>query len=79
MDPPEIYIENPHILMLVNRKGTMKRLFTPFRVQVIEDVGYLSPDTWVYIDQIAAHQQHLIIYRVSNKWFPYKYFRLPMI
>jgi hypothetical protein len=79
MDPPEIYVENPYSLMIVNRTGGMKRLYTPFRVQVQADIGNLSPDTWVYVDQVQEHDKHLIIYRVSTKWFPYKYFRLPTL
>ena len=79
MDPPDIYIENPQSLMLVNRKGLVKRLHTPFRVQVKADIGNLSPETWVYIDEVAGHRHHLIIYRISSKWFPYKYFRLPIL
>jgi hypothetical protein len=78
MDPPEIYYEYPYSLMLVNPKGKIKRLYTPFRAQVKEGIGKYSTETWVYVEGIADHREYRILFLVSSFWYPYPFFKLPM-
>ena len=78
MDPPEIYYEDPCSLMLVNPKGKMKRLYTPFRVLVREDIGQYQKSTWLYIEKVAEHRDYRIIFLISSYWYPHQCFRLPM-
>jgi hypothetical protein len=78
MDPPEINYEDPSSLMLVVTKGKIKRLYTPFRVQVREDIGRYRTETWVYVEGIADHRKHRILFLISSFWYPYKFFKLQL-
>jgi hypothetical protein len=78
MDPPEIFYEDTHSLMLVNQNGKMRRLYTPFRVQVMEEIGKYGTQTWVYVERVAEHKDYRILFLISTNWYPYPFFKLPM-
>jgi len=78
MDPPEIYFEDPYSLMLVNQKGKMKWLYTPFRVFVKDEIGKFKTETWVYVEGVAEHREYRILFLISSFWYPYPFFKLPM-
>ena len=79
MDPPKInYVDNNSILV-VNPVGRMRQLFVPFRVQVIAETSILLLNSWVLVEQIKAHDEHIILYRVLNLWWPYNVFKLSVI
>lgn len=76
MDPPQInYISN-NSLLVINPTGKMRQLFVPFRVQVLYSTSLLQKDSWVFVEEIQTHQEFKLIYRITNKWWPYDLFKL---
>jgi hypothetical protein len=76
MDPPNTnYVCNNSILV-VNRHGILRQLFTPFNVQVLQNTEHFKENSWVVVEEIRQHPQHILLYRVINNWWPYYVFRL---
>lgn len=63
-------------LLLLNQCGKLKQLYVPFKVKCISQVEKISPGTWVYVNQVSEHPDHLILYKVFNTWVPYNYFQI---
>ena len=63
-------------LLIVNRRGILKQLNVPFQVKSTQAVGILKEQTIVYVDAVAQHKDHKIMYRILNQWMPYHYFKL---
>ena len=76
MDPPKInYISNNSI-MVINNYGCIRQVFTPFRVQVLQNIEHFKENSWVVVEEVRQHPQHILVYRVINHWWPYYLFRL---
>ena len=76
MDPPQCTFVNNNILMVINPNGKIRQLFTPFNVQVLKDTEHFKESSWVVVEEIRQHPQHILLYRVINNWWPYYIFRL---
>lgn len=79
MDPPHINFIDYNSILVVNPSGQMKQLFTPFKVQVLNQTTLLTINTWVIVDEIRQHQQYRLLYRIGNTWWPYNAFRLSVL
>jgi hypothetical protein len=67
---------HPNVLLVITPKGVILELFTPIRAEVIRKVGNLPKGTKVYIDAILKSEEHMILYCISGKWYPYNFFRV---
>ena len=76
MDPPKFTFVNNNTLIIINQKGKMRQLFTPFNVQVLQDTVNFKENSWVVVEEIIQHPQHLLLYRVINNWWPYYIFKI---
>jgi hypothetical protein len=76
MDPPHFTFVNNNTLMVINTKGKMRQLFTPFHVQVLQDTEHFKENSWVVVEEIKPHPQFILMYRVINHWWPYYVFRI---
>ena len=76
MDPPKFTFVNNNTLIVINQKGKMRQLFTPFNVQVLQDTEHFKENSWVVVEEIIQHPQHILIYRVINQWWPYYIFKI---
>ena len=63
-------------LLVVNQHGKLRRMYVPITVRTLVDVGALKMGAHVYVEEVAAHSTHKILYRVFNVWYPYNYFKL---
>ena len=72
----QLYYAANNSLLVVNQHGKLRRLFVPIAVRTLVDVGVLKMGTHVYVEEVAEHSQHKILYRVFNAWYPYLYFKL---
>ena len=72
----EIQFIDERSLLVITVKGQMRQLFVPFNVQVLRDTAYFKENSWVVVEEIRQHSQHILIYRVINQWWPYFIFRL---
>jgi hypothetical protein len=62
-------------LLVVNPSGKLRRLFVPIAVKCVTEINIIRKGSTVFIEEIAEHYQHKIIYRVLGKWYPHKYFK----
>lgn len=65
-----------HSLLLVNPAGHLRKLVVPFKVVCIIPVGKIKSGTGLYVDAVAWHHEHRILYRILNEWQPYRHFKL---
>jgi hypothetical protein len=76
MDPPKINYLNSNTLMVINTAGKMRQLFTPFKVQVLQDTFTLKKNSWVIVEEISPHDTLKLIYRIGTHWWKYDVFRI---
>ncbi len=63
-------------LLLVSRRGVLRQLHVPFQVKAVHAIGIIKEGTIVYVEAVAQHKEHKIMYRVLNQWVPYYNFQL---
>ncbi len=73
---PNISKYDTYSLMLINQKGRLRRLYTPFRVQAIDPIGIIHPEHIVYVTAVIKDEQAKLLYRILNQWLPYHQFQL---
>ena len=76
MDPPKINYVNNNSIMVVNKHGLLRQLFTPFHAQVILETEDFNENSWVVVEEVKPHPQFILLYRVINYWYPYFVFKL---
>ena len=72
----EIQFIDERSLLVVTAKGQMRQLFVPFNVQVLRDTAYFKENSWVVVEAIRQHPQHMLLFRVFNHWWPYYLFKI---
>jgi hypothetical protein len=60
MDPPKINYVNNNTLIVINQNGKIRQLFTPFKVQVLRDTNHFKEKSWVIVEEIIQHPQHIL-------------------
>ncbi len=73
---PSISKYDQQSLMLINAKGRLRRLHTPFRVQALNHVGVIQSEHIVYVTAVSQDEQAKLLYRILNQWIPYSQFQL---
>lgn len=63
-------------LLLINQKGRIRVLYTPFRVQTIKDSFGIPENTWVYVEAVFEHQEFIIAYLINGIIHPFKNFQI---
>jgi hypothetical protein len=76
MDPPQINYINHNSILIINPKGKIRQLFTPFKVQLINDTSILKKNSWVVVDLVKASPSYKLMFRIGSKWYPYHLFRI---
>ena len=77
--PTQIQFVDPFTVLVVNSKGFMRQVYTPFRVQCIQTVGAIPNNAWVYVDGVWQDKKNRLLYMVGNKLYPYWHFRLQIL
>jgi hypothetical protein len=67
---------NSNALVVVNTKGQIRTLYTPFRVKCIEAVGLIPRDAYVYVDEVLSNDQDQLQYVISGQQYLYRHFHL---
>jgi len=69
--PPLPQYIDPHSILVINKHGLMRRLYCPFGVVSISQIGQIPPLTKMVVEEVKASIQDLLIYIINGK--PYKY------
>ena len=66
--PLEIYV--------ITWNNILKRLFCPFEVQVVQDIGTLKKGQIVYVDEIKVTIELKTVFIIDNKAYYYYHFEI---
>jgi hypothetical protein len=62
-------------LYLINEKGELKVLYTPFRVLCIQETETIPKGTTVYVEAVCSYLPvYVLAYLVNGKILPHYYF-----
>ena len=65
-------------LLVVNTKGLIRVLYTPFRVLCNSATSRIPPNTWVYVEEVYSNQQDELQYVIFGAVHSYKHFTIPI-
>jgi hypothetical protein len=63
-------------ILVVNSRGLMRKLHTPFKVQCISEIGRYAVGTVVYVDEVATGDGDQIIYLIGEGAYYHRHFRI---
>ena len=66
--PLEIYV--------ITWKNTLIKLFCPFEVQVLQDIGTLKKGQFVFVDEIKVTIELKTVFIIDTKAYYYYYFEI---
>lgn len=64
----------PNSLFIVSRKNKLTQLFTPFRIEVLMDIGNLKKGEIVRVDSVGLSVKIKIVYMIKDQYYYYHYF-----
>lgn len=72
MDPPQesIYM-HANTMMIINPEGKILQLFIPIKAVCKYAVKGIPVGTIIFIEGIALHKQHKMVYRITGNWYVY--------
>lgn len=70
---------NHHTLLLVNQKGQIRMLYTPFRVLCLNATGRLQLHTWVFVDEVHSTDTDELQYLIFDQLWSYRHFKLTVM
>ena len=76
MNPPQINYINHNSILIINPKGKIRQLFTPFKVQLINDTSILKKKSWVMVEEVQPHKEYKMVYRITKHWWPFDLFKI---
>jgi hypothetical protein len=68
----------PDCLLIINNKGRIKVLYTPFKVKVINAVGRFPLNLWLWVDEVRSNNQDQLLFIVFNEAYIYSHFQIPI-
>lgn len=68
------YYYDGQSILLVNHKGKIRRLYTPFKVLCIDTIGALRCGVYVYVDEVRHSAKGQLIYLIQGKEYMHENF-----
>ena len=65
-------------LLVINTKGLIRVLYTPFRVLCNSASGRIPLNTWVYVEEVYSNQKDELQYLIYGAIHSYHHFILPI-
>ena len=65
---------NSNTLLVINAKGLIKELHTPFRVLCSNDISNIPRNTYVYVEKVLTNSKHELLYLINGVTYSYKNF-----
>ncbi len=63
-------------ILIINSRGVIKQLHTPFKVQCVADVGRYKTGSIVYVEEVAAGDKDELIYHIGEGAYYHRNFRI---
>ena len=65
-----------HSVLVINQKGKIRRIYTPFRVRCLEIVDELNPGSMLFVDEVLEDLEKLLLYKINGNVYPYGLFSI---
>ncbi|RVT74445.1 hypothetical protein EOD40_13115 [Flavobacterium sufflavum] len=65
---------SPREIYVITWNNILKRLFCPFEVQVVQDIGKLKTGQFVFVDEIKVTIELKTVYIINNEAYYYYHF-----
>ncbi len=69
---------SPRQIYVITHYGVLKRLFCPFRVTVLQEIGALKKGQIVLVHEIKVTYELKTVYIINNQAFYYYHFNIIM-
>jgi len=73
-----LYYYHTNALLVVNTKGLIRVLYTPFRVLSGAAIYRIPQNTWVYVEEVYSNQRDELQYLIYGTAYSYKHFTIPI-
>ena len=70
---------NSNALLVINKKGKIRILYTPVRVKCIDNRCGLKLGVIVYVDEILFNEKDELIYMIGNLTYFHRHFKIEML
>jgi len=67
---------DPFSILIINKSGRLRRLYTPFKVLCLLDIGSIKANMGVYIEEVATNDKDELVYLVAGIAYNHHYFRI---
>ena len=67
---------NSNTLLVINSKGLVKELHTPFRVICSNDISNIPRNTYVYVEEVLTNSKQELLYLINGIVYSYKHFHI---
>lgn len=72
-----VYYHDPWSILVINRSGQIRKLYTPFRVLCIKTVAHsLMKGAWVFVDEVKETSKNELVFVVAGQQFSHSHFRI---
>lgn len=66
-------------ILVINTSGQIRRLYVPFRVVCINQIGALHSNSTLFVDKVFEDKDHLILYLINGNLYQSKHFRITIL
>lgn len=67
---------SPREIYVITWNNILKRLFCPFEVQVLQDIGTLKTGQFVFVEEIKVTIELKTVFIIDNKAYYYYHFEI---
>lgn len=67
---------DPKSLLVINKVGILRRLYTPFRVLCLTSIQDIAPGTQLYVDEVYGGLDGELYFIIFKQPYLHKHFRL---
>jgi len=74
--PKNILFYDSYSVLVINNKGRIRRLYTPFRIFCIEAIDHIQQNTSLYADEVFEDPDDILLYKINGNLYPYYHFTI---
>ena len=72
-----VYYYDSSSILVINPKGQIRKLYTPFRVLCISTIiNCVEKGSWVFVDEVKSNRKDELIFVVGGRPYPYQHFQI---
>jgi hypothetical protein len=72
----KVHYHDAHTILIVNSKGTIRKLQTPFRVRCCRSIGAYREGVFLYVDAVGVASEDKLVYYIGDVPYYHHHFRV---